>query len=698
MRKTSIRKKILTSFLTVCISSIIFVGVANVVTQNQIRKMEKTSNDRLGALAARHSSESLVALALSGLQSLTDERAAAIDEMFGSYAGDLNVMKLYVENIYENPSSFVPVRVKNYLDIPKDELAMHWFLEPGSDVTGTNDEAALSASGLREETYRLGAAERVFELLMIDKPEITSIYIATESGQNLQYDDATLQKAEVIGPDFAVHDRPWYAAHDGRSREIYISDTYRDAGGRGLNISMSAPIFADDVFKGVLGFDILIDDLDRQLREMSMEGSGWVELLGSDKVISAPDLTQENEHELPLYWETLHGVYKGNTSAEVGGENVFVVWTSLEMTGWKLCYIMPEKDVTAPAEAAREQILAFADKAADEMSRYTGNSIFITAILLIIMIVLTVVVATFISNKLSAPIIKLTADAEEIGAGALDCVLTLSTGDEIETLAHTINDMVRDIKQITSEKERIGAELNIATKIQASMLPSIFPPFPERDEIDLYATMRPAKEVGGDFYDFFMIDDDNLAVIIADVSGKGVPSALFMVIAKTLIKNNAQMGKSPEEVFETVNNILCESNEEGMFVTAFMAYLDLRTGELTCVNAGHNHPLLTRAGKFEWVKLNPGFVLAGMEGMKYRQETLVMKPGDVLYLYTDGVTEAVNKDNELWGDTRLKDAVGKYRDVSVNELTSRIQEEIDGFADGAEQADDITMLVLRYLK
>jgi sigma-B regulation protein RsbU (phosphoserine phosphatase) len=194
------------------------------------------------------------------------------------------------------------------------------------------------------------------------------------------------------------------------------------------------------------------------------------------------------------------------------------------------------------------------------------------------------------------------------------------------------------------------------------------------------------------------VDDNTLAVVIADVSGKGVPSALFMVIAKTLIKNNAQMGKSPKEVFETVNNILCENNEANMFVTAFMAYLDLRTGDLTCVNAGHNHPLLTRAGKFERVRLSPGFVLAGMEHMRYEQETLVMKSGDILYLYTDGVTEAMNRNDELWGDTRLKAAADKYRDVSVNELTYRINEEIEGFADGAEQADDITMLALRYLK
>jgi sigma-B regulation protein RsbU (phosphoserine phosphatase) len=423
-----------------------------------------------------------------------------------------------------------------------------------------------------------------------------------------------------------------------------------------------------------------------------------VTLLGRDKVISAPDLTLENEYELPPFWEALQSAGRGNTTAAVSGENVFVVWDVLPLTGWKLCYIVPERDVTAPAEAEYEQILTLTEASAKEMSRYIRRSMFVTAALLLIMIGLSVFAATVVSRKLSGPITQLTADAEEIGAGALDRVLSVSTNDEIEVLANTINDMVRDIKRITGDRERIGAELTIATKIQASMLPSIFPPFPEREEIDLYALMRPEKEVGGDFYDFFMVDGNTLAVIIADVSGKGVPAALFMVIAKTLIKNDAQAGKSPREVFERVNNILCENNEADMFVTAFMAYLDLRSGGLTCVNAGHNPPLLTRGGKFEWAKFKPGFVLAGMGNMTYEQTTLTMQPDDTLYIYTDGVTEAMDLNGELWGDERLKDALARYVDVSSQELTDFIKKEIDRFTDGAEQADDITMLALRYKK
>ncbi|MDR0951860.1 MAG: SpoIIE family protein phosphatase [Oscillospiraceae bacterium] len=256
---------------------------------------------------------------------------------------------------------------------------------------------------------------------------------------------------------------------------------------------------------------------------------------------------------------------------------------------------------------------------------------------------------------------------------------------------------ISDFTKVTADKERIATELNVATQIQTSMLPSIFPPFPDRSEFDVYASMLPAKEVGGDFYDFFLIDNNTLAIVMADVSGKGVPAALFMVIAKTLIKNNAQYEKTPQEVFEIVNNLLCENNEAGMFVTCFMGFLDLTTGDFTFVNAGHNPPLLRRSGeKFEFLEVRRGFVLAGMENMFYRESKLTLSPGDELFMYTDGVTEATNRSDELFSDPRLLEVANKYAGSELKEFTVSVKREIDAFADGAEQADDITMLILRF--
>ncbi len=286
------------------------------------------------------------------------------------------------------------------------------------------------------------------------------------------------------------------------------------------------------------------------------------------------------------------------------------------------------------------------------------------------------------------------------------CEQYASEESEAGVLATSFQKMVRDLeiymknlKTITAEKERINTELNIAKRIQADMLPKKFPAFPERNEFDVYAMNIPAKEVGGDFYDFFLIDENHLVVVIADVSGKGVPAALFMVIAKTLIKNHAQLGKSPAEVFTTVNNQLCEGNDESMFVTAWMGILEIETGKFAYVNAGHNPPLLKHLGKtYDWLKSKPGFVLAGMENIKYHQNEITLAPGDRLYLYTDGITEASNYNDELFGDSRLLQVMNDKKDLSLKELLLHVKENVDIFAGEKEQFDDITMLVMEYKK
>ena len=260
-----------------------------------------------------------------------------------------------------------------------------------------------------------------------------------------------------------------------------------------------------------------------------------------------------------------------------------------------------------------------------------------------------------------------------------------------------IAEYTENLTAITAEKERVNTELSVATRIQANMLPSIFPAFPERKEIDIYATMNPAKEVGGDFYDFFMVDERHLAIVMADVSGKGVPAALFMVIGKTLIKDHTQSGKDLGEVFTEVNELLCESNSEGLFITAFEGVLDLVNGDFRFVNAGHEIPYICKkGGNFEPYKVRAGFVLAGMEGIRYKCGELRLDVGDKIFQYTDGVTEATNANNELFGMDRLTDILGENSALPPAELLPKIKEYIDKFVGEAPQFDDITMLCLEY--
>ena len=283
--------------------------------------------------------------------------------------------------------------------------------------------------------------------------------------------------------------------------------------------------------------------------------------------------------------------------------------------------------------------------------------------------------SAFLYREMLTPILAVTDEAKrfaDTGAPS-DALLSIQKTDEIGVLAKAVHKMESDIVKymenltaVTAEKERIGAELSIATQIQADMLPSIFPAFPERPEFDIYATMNPAKEVGGDFYDFFMVDERHLAVVMADVSGKGVPAALFMVIGKTLIKDHTQPGRDLGDVFTEVNDLLCESNSEGLFITAFEGVLDLVSGEFTFVNAGHEIPFISKkGGGFEPYKIRAGFVLAGMEGMRYHCGSLRLEPGDRLFQYTDGVTEATNRDKELYGMERLKEILCRHDDITM---------------------------------
>lgn len=248
----------------------------------------------------------------------------------------------------------------------------------------------------------------------------------------------------------------------------------------------------------------------------------------------------------------------------------------------------------------------------------------------------------------------------------------------------------------SAARQRIETELNVATQIQADMLPRIFPAFPERREFDIYASMTPAKEVGGDFYDFFLVDNDHLAMVIADVSGKGVPAALFMVITKTLLKNAVQTGLSPKAALEKVNNQLCENNEAEMFVTVWLGIYEIPTGKLTAANAGHEYPALRRAdGRFELWKDRHGFVLAGMENARYQEYELEIGVGDTLFVYTDGVAEATDAANTLYGTDRMLTALNRNGDLDPEELLHQIKTDIDRFVGLAPQFDDITMLSLK---
>ncbi len=319
-----------------------------------------------------------------------------------------------------------------------------------------------------------------------------------------------------------------------------------------------------------------------------------------------------------------------------------------------------------------------------------------------------ILIVSHLNKSVVLPVIGIAEEVKifgETGNKVSEELPKIKTGDEIEMLAKSIVDMehgiiayVDDIARVTAEKERIGTELQVATQIQADMLPQIFPAFPGRDEFDVYAIMDPAKEVGGDFYDFFLVDDDHLALVIADVSGKGVPAALFMVIAKTLIKNKAQTGVvSPSVICEEVNNQLCEGNEAALFVTVWLAILEISTGKGIAANAGHEDPALRRKdGTWELVSYDHDLPLATMEELPFEEHEFQLYPGDTLYVYTDGVPEATNASDELYGTDRMVECLNRSQSTTLKGLLDDVCEDVAKFVGDAQQFDDMTMLGFYY--
>lgn len=289
---------------------------------------------------------------------------------------------------------------------------------------------------------------------------------------------------------------------------------------------------------------------------------------------------------------------------------------------------------------------------------------------------------------------------KEITDGNLDIKLDIDENKEFFDLSTGINTTVDSLKHFIAEANaRIDSELEYAKEIQQSSLPSMFPPFPNRDEFEIFATMDAAKEVGGDFYDFYFIDEHTFAFLIADVSGKSIPGAMFMMRAKQTIKTYADGGLAVNDIFTNANYNLCEGNKAEMFVTAWMAFLDLRTGVMKFANAGHNPPLIRKKdGNYEYLKSKAGFVLGGMEGIAYKEQEITLEPGDEIFLYTDGVPEATDTHKQLFGDDRLYASVNRYRDESCEFICKEIRKDVDKFVGEAPQFDDITMLSLKFLK
>ncbi len=399
------------------------------------------------------------------------------------------------------------------------------------------------------------------------------------------------------------------------------------------------------------------------------------------------------------YKRKYRALYEGTSTSEVVIRDKGYIETDAHITG-----MIPLKG----SDGETKGILCV-QRQMEDMTTVRNAFVHRVILVLIVLAALVIILQNLYLRRVVLTPLKLITD--EASRFTADEVLSehklkdsVKNTDEIGLLASSIDRMeeqivnyVENLKITTAEKERISTELSLATRIQADMLPNIFPAFPGRSEFDIFASMDPAKEVGGDFYDFFLIDEDHLYMTMADVSGKGVPAALFMMVSQITLMNNAKMGKTPAQILSDANDSICANNKEEMFVTVWIAILEISTGKGIAANAGHEHPIIKRAGgEFELVKYRHSPALATMEGVNFTEHEFVLNPGDTLFVYTDGVVEATSESNELYGTERLLDALNKKREKPLSELLPALRADIDGFVGNAMQFDDITMLGLTY--
>ncbi len=635
-------------------------------------------------------------------------QAYIADEMFDSVKKDVITLRTLATAMFDNRDKIEPGTV--YLPDPANDGIVTAQVLFAEGVDYTKSEYLPIAARMTD----------TMEAIYKSTSYRTNVYIGFEDGTHIGVDSISSNKFDENGEliSFPVCERPWYrgAADTG---DLYFTGVTNDSYTDSVCVTCSAPIYSAGKLIGVVGIDIFLDELAAYVEQSSSEGGFICIINNNGQVIFAPenngifkveisetadDIRNSDNAGLAGFVSDALAASTGLREVNVGGRDYYMCGTPLNVINWTAVMVVEKELTERPTKSMLAEYDKINDEATDAFRAGASSAQTLTVILIAGVFILGISAVFIFARRIVDPIESMTADIMEGGrTGKLfDMIDKYRTGDEIEVLAEAFDDLskktkqyILDITAITKEKERIGTELELARKIQGDMLPNIYPAFPDRTEFDIYATMTPAKEVGGDFYDFFLIDDDHLGIVIADVSGKGVPAALFMMMSKILINNFAMQGGSPAKVLMQTNETICRKNDEEMFVTVWFGVLEISTGKITAANAGHEFPIIRKAnGDYELFKDKHGFVVGGMSGIKYKEYEITLEKGGTLFLYTDGLPEATNSSEELFGCERIIEVLNGAKDLGPRDLLPHIQQAVDKFVGEADQFDDLTMLAL----
>ena len=640
-------------------------------------------------------------------------QAYLADEMFNSLRIRVETLGDYAGKLFSDPDAHPRVACASPDPDANGQVIAQLVLADGVDpadpaladrigLAGNMSDLMISLFGMSEQTNSCFIALPDGAFLVTDNRSASKF---DESGNPIPYDPRT---------------RPWYQLATERGGLIF-TDVETDAFTGDIGIVCAMPVYVNGQLAAVVGSDLFLNAMQTYVQTASENDSLLCVVNGNGHVVFSPvsqgllqvlpkdtaqDLRSSGNAALSAFvTEALQGKTPMRLIDLEDGA-YYAIGVPVESVGWALVSLCRQETALQPVQMLQQSQAGIQTEVSAAYLKGTSAARTNATLLLIGITLLMLIASLIMSRRIVKPLNTITKRISELDENnpVFKMDDTYRTGDEVQELAESFADISRKsieyldtVKRVTAEKERIGTELSLATQIQAAMLPHIVPAFPDRKDFDILGSMDPAKEVGGDFYDYFLTDDDHLCLLIADVSGKGVPAALFMMASKIILQSVAMLGGSPGEILTKTNEAICSNNEAEMFVTVWIGILELSTGKMTCANAGHEYPVFKRPdGNFELYKDRHGFVVGGMEGVKYKEYEIQLSPGSKLFLYTDGVPEATDKDLEAFGTERMIGALNENLDAAPIEVLKGVRKAVDGFVKDAEQFDDLTMLCLEY--
>ena len=698
-QRISIRTKILIVFLSLSMVALGILGYAAFSTMSDMGSYALTSSGQLGDRAVSDSTTALEANAEASLVRLATDQADISNVVFSQVDGEMDTIAGYAATVRAGPATTRPLYDQS--ERPQDPgSSSAYVLSPG-----------VTRAGVENELYSLASLDDVMGPMLASDPRITQIYVGTGSG--ILYVHPWLN---TIPSSYDPRTRDWYIRAV-QSGDLSWSDPYIDASGKGLMVTCSRPVPAStgnstwvvaadvtlstvnaDIINtqiGDQGYAMLIDDRGNVIARpgISAGEKGW------DESFEMENLLTSNNSAFAAVAQNMVAGQTGIARVPFSDGEKYVAYAPVKSVNWSVALVVPVDEVIAPAENTRGQIVNATSDTGVHLNQTMNSAKGLFIALFVLLFVMVAGLSVLFSQVITRPVAALKRGSEAIGAGDLGYRVEIHTGDEFEDLAHSFNTMAADLKEhmdelerTTAEKERFAKELEIAKGIQQSFLPDTAP---DIAGIEIAAKNIPALEVGGDFYDFIPLGKDRWGLVIADVSGKGVPAALFMALSRTLIRASTLANADPAVAIGHANQLICEDSKTDMFVTLFYAILDSRAMTLDYVNAGHNPPLLLKGTSSDVVLLKArGIALGLTDEMDLQSARMDLRPGDVLVLYTDGVTEAINDHEEEFGEQRLLSVIMENRTLPAAELLEKILNAISTFAGNRPQHDDITLLIL----